>query len=351
MRGAATKAEHNSKPNNTARRARNEKSFWENDWTIFSADNAALMRKAQAFGDKILQSKAIPDEETTVETMKVVEFAASQLTRQASKATKSDAEKGRLGGQASEKTDGLLSLDGKKDAHPMSISISTELLSTLAYKIVTFPPVFITPEILDSYLTTQTLLRRPQTIPEIFELYAKKPVPIPGSSPIRYKQPNPDGYKQAIPAKSADKALESAIARRDLDLAVSIIEASYATSAFQKRKFLSKAAPGLAGIALTPAAAGILASPLPHYFPLPDPSQLVTYATVGRVTWAPGTPLRERWLREEERAALDKVAMAWGFKDLYKRGEEEGPEWDVLKEWCGLRGMILDRTELMEGME
>lgn len=70
-----------------------------------------------------------------------------------------------------------------------------------------------------------------------------------------------------------------------------------------------------------------------------------------RITWATGTPLRERWLREEERALIDQVAGAWGFKDLSKRGEEEGRDWETLREWVGMRGMMLDRVELMEGME
>lgn len=70
-----------------------------------------------------------------------------------------------------------------------------------------------------------------------------------------------------------------------------------------------------------------------------------------RVTWATGMPLRERWLKEEERAALDRVAGAWGFKETWRRGEEEGREWEELREWIGRRGMVLDRVELMEGME
>jgi len=70
-----------------------------------------------------------------------------------------------------------------------------------------------------------------------------------------------------------------------------------------------------------------------------------------RVTWIPGMPLRNRWLREDERAAADKVALAWGFKERERRGEEEGEDWDLLRTWCGYRGMILDATHLMEGME
>ncbi|KAK0947398.1 hypothetical protein LTS01_026031, partial [Friedmanniomyces endolithicus] len=43
-----------------------------------------------------------------------------------------------------------------------------------------------------------------------------------------------------------------------------------------------------------------------------------------RVTWAQGVPLWERWIREEERAAIDRVAGSWGFAQREKRGEEEG---------------------------
>jgi hypothetical protein len=70
-----------------------------------------------------------------------------------------------------------------------------------------------------------------------------------------------------------------------------------------------------------------------------------------RVTWAQGMPLRERWIREDERAAIDRIASAWGFREVWRRGEEEGEDWDNLREWVGRRGMILDRVELMEGME
>ena len=70
-----------------------------------------------------------------------------------------------------------------------------------------------------------------------------------------------------------------------------------------------------------------------------------------RVTWAKGVPLWERWIREEERAALDRVAGKWGFHSFERRGEEEGEEWEDLREFVGLRGMVLDRVELMEGME
>ena len=70
-----------------------------------------------------------------------------------------------------------------------------------------------------------------------------------------------------------------------------------------------------------------------------------------RVTWIDGTPLHERWIREDERALLDQVALRWGFQEKSRWGEEEGQDWDALREWIGVRGMILDRVSLMEGME
>ena len=48
---------------------------------------------------------------------------------------------------------------------------------------------------------------------------------------------------------------------------------------------------------------------------------------------------------------LDRVACIWGFNQNSRRGEEEGPDWEALREWIGLRGMILDKVSLMEGME
>jgi len=386
-KSAAKTAVGKTAPKTTAK-SKNEKSFWENEWTVFSADNAALVKKAQLFGDRVLHAKGVPDDAIVIEAMKVIEFAAAQLTRPASLASAPTSEGARtlreqLDGQTAQAEedrsgDGLLSLDPSKEvdaeAHPVSISISTDLLSNLAYKIIKHPPVFITPEVLMSYVHIQSSLRRPEMIPEIFELYSSKPVPSASGSNVKFSNPNPTSYKQAIPKAAADAALEAAIEKKDLDLAVAIIDSSFATRSFQTNKFITKAFPAMGGIALTPVAAGVIASQLPAYFPIANPSELVAFATVGmvtyvagistlgfvvitttndhmeRVTWAPGIPLRQRWLREEERAAVDKVAISWGFKGG-RQGEEQGVEWEGLREWCGLRGMILDKTELMEGME
>jgi hypothetical protein len=55
-------------------------------------------------------------------------------------------------------------------------------------------------------------------------------------------------------------------------------------------------------------------------------------------------------MREDERAALDRIACAWGFKEIWKRGDEEGDEWEGLRQWVLLRGMVLDKPDLMHGM-
>jgi hypothetical protein len=248
-------------------------------------------------------------------------------------------------------------------------------LSRLAYDVVVFPTVFITPKILAAYVNLQTLLHRPRTLPEVFRLYATKSMPVEGSSPVKYTRPWSDQPKYAIPADVATNALESSIAIKDLSSAISIIETTYATPAFRRQRWLRKALPPLTGLSLAPAAAYVIASKMSDYQLTADSyldtnvafvgmmAYLGFTATIGmvaittsndqmdRVTWANGTPLRDRWTREDERAAFDKVAGAWGFKTESRRGEEEGQEWEELRELIGRRGMILDRVSLMEGME
>lgn len=258
---------------------------------------------------------------------------------------------------------------------PASRKKAIDSLSKLVYRIIVHPPVFITPELLQSYITIQCLLNRPRSFPEIFSLYATKRIPQADTTPVTYKTPNPNRARFAVPKPSADMALEAAIKIKDLDLALAVIETTYATPAFRRSKFLRKGLVPLTGLALAPVAAYSVASQLAMQQDTMEP-QLATNvafagilayvgftATIGivavttandqmdRVTWVLGTPLRERWLREEERAAIDKVACAWGFKDRWKRGEEEGEEWDRLREWIGRGRMVLDRPELMEGME
>lgn len=252
---------------------------------------------------------------------------------------------------------------------------TADSISSTAYSIVTDPKVFITPALLATYIYTQSVLGRPESFPQIFDLYACKPIPQPGRLPIKYKDANPKRASSAVPLVLARTALTAAIEAKDLPLCLSIIDISVCTTAYKRSKFLRHALLPSSGLALAPAAAYVLAAQLAQYQFSMD-HQLATNmafagilayvgftATIGfvaiatandqmnRITWAIGTPLRERWLREEERAMVDRVAGAWGFQDENKRGEEEGEEWEALREWVLMRGMVLDNPELMEGME
>ncbi|KAF2401335.1 hypothetical protein EJ06DRAFT_555915 [Trichodelitschia bisporula] len=332
-------------------------------------DTAALVKTAQQLSEGIISSKGIPSEESTVHRLESIMAAASQLANQIKSAPS-----GAKDTATANSTSTLLSLDSKS-THSVSLPITVDLLSKLAHRVVSHPPVYLTPAILTSYVSIQSTLQRPTTIPEVFALYATKPAPVPGSDPVKYRSTSPTAASQAIPSEVADLALTAAIEAADLPLALAIIETSYGVRAFQRNKFVKRALPALTGLGLAPAAAIMVGSHLTTYTNAVDPAQLtaitaagiLTYvaatATIGfvaittrndqmeRVTWVTGLPLRQRWLREEERAAVDRVAQAWGFKEVDRRGEEEGEEWEMLRDWCGLRGMILDRVDLMDGME
>jgi hypothetical protein len=274
----------------------------------------------------------------------------------------------------------LLELEDHEIVEPVSVTPSTladlrENLSKIAYSVVTHPTVSITPNILALYVKIHHTLKKPASIAGIFHLYATKPLPKEGTSPITYSTQNPDKAANAIPRPIADKALEAAIEKKDLNAAMDLIEFSYATKAYRRAKFIRTGLLPVTGLAAAPFAAYIVASHFAHWQTTMEPELATNVAFAGmlayvgftgtiglvalttandqmdRVTWAPGIPLRERWIREDERATIDKVAGAWGFRELWRRGEEEGAEWDAIREWAGLKGMILDRTELMEGME
>ena len=365
-----------------------KESIWSNDVTVASADHAALVAQAQALGAQILSAQAVPAEDDVFKALELIRYAALQLNSAASAGT-ATAAAGAATAAGPSNVRGFLETVGGLEraaaagsssksspaAAASSISISTNLLSYLAYKIIKHPPVFISPKLLETYVAVQCSLRRIDSLPEIFDLYAHKPVPVPDSSPVTFKNPSPNSPSQAIPESLAQQALDHAIAQKKLTLALDIVSSTYATPAFRRNKFIRKALPAVTGLGLTP----VVAVPLAKTFALQsltmDQDILATYTFFGiltyvgtvtclgfialttyndhmeRVTWIPGMPLRNRWLREEERAAADKLALAWGFKERERRGEEEGEEWELLRTWCGYRGMILDATELMDGME
>ncbi|KAJ5744677.1 hypothetical protein N7533_009547 [Penicillium manginii] len=250
-----------------------------------------------------------------------------------------------------------------------------DALSRIVNEIVKDEKVFINEEALELYTKIQTLLQRAEHFPEVFHLYANKPVPEENSSPPKFHKASPKNVNSAIPAELANMALDVAIAQKNLSLVLAIIDNTFCAPAFHRAKIVRKAGIPLGGLAVAPMACYALASVASTFQNTMDPSYATgialaaSLAYVGgtssigiiaittandqmeRVTWIPGIPLRHRWLREEERAAMDKVAVAWGFKDPYMRGEEVGEEWESLREFIGMRGMILDKTELMEGME
>ena len=257
---------------------------------------------------------------------------------------------------------------------PMRDQIADQV-SKAAYDIITSPKVFITPLLLATYVDTQALLNRPDTIPSIFSLYASKPIPQPNTSPIEYTSSRPNSASSAVPTSTASKALDAAIDAKNLSICLDIINTTVCTPAFRRSKLVRRASAPALGLAIAPAAAYSAATQWAVWQDTMDSqlarnimfAGLLAYisctATIGvvavttsndqmnRVTWANGTPLRDRWLREEERAMVDRVAGAWGFHESWRRGEEEGPDWQTLREWAGLRGMVLDKVELMEGME
>lgn len=251
---------------------------------------------------------------------------------------------------------------------------SPSYLSKLAETFIKHEKVFISPNVLGLYIHLQRLLAQPRAIPEALYLYANKPVPVEGSSPPKFDKPSPKSAKQAVPADIADAALTAAIDAKDMSLALSVIDHTYRAPAWERHRMITKL--GLPSVlaAITPFAIYMIAQELSVYSGYIDPYTFKMYAFAGistyvmctgtlgfvalttsndhhdRVVWRPGVPLLDRYLREDERAALDRVACAWGFKELWKRGDEEGEEWEGLRQWILLRGMVLDKPDLLPGM-
>jgi hypothetical protein len=355
---------------------------WRRDETKISAASPARsqsnieeqIQEVISIQDKLVSSSSIPTEQEIAKALAYCEVVADTLVDQADQG---------LGNKDGSAASALLSIEERATAKsaPKSPKFSTAVqkyidqLSSIAHSILLHPTVFITPGVLRQYVDLQSCLKKPETFPSIFKLYASKPTPEEGSSPIKYRQQNSNKVANAVNSDVADIALQSAIDTKQLRAAMEIVESTYATKAFRRNKFARKGLFPATGLAVAPVAAYAIASQLSMYQSTMDPAMatnvafagILAYvgftATIGvvavttandqmdRVTWAQGMPLRERWIREEERAAIDRIAGAWGFRETWRRGEEEGEEWNALREWIGRKGMILDRTELMEGME
>ena len=340
------------------------------------------LRSFQEIEQKVqhtIEQPAVPSEEDVNEALKTIEAAVLDLCHQLDPQAKKHSSNG-------SPTSAILSLSGRLRSSVDGQQSSTashgeaESLSYLAYRLLKHPRVFITPLALEKYVMIQALGSRPESFPEIFDLYATKPQPGASTSKSKSKEtsfasPKPDAAASAIPATAANLALDSAIQVRNLPLALSIVAMSFERPAFRKNKFVRKGLPPVVGAGLTPLAVWTLAANMsaiqtglpPETFTQIAFAGIATYAaavgTIGyvaltsandqmrRVTWTVGMPLWERWAREEERAALDRIACAWGFKESWRWGEEDGADWAELKDWIGIRGMVLDKVGLMEGME
>ncbi|KAJ5247471.1 hypothetical protein N7468_002454 [Penicillium chermesinum] len=343
-----------------------------------SLNVAAAIRQIEQKASVIHKSDRTPSNEDLVgvleECQKLVESLVMLDRDQSPESAKSDGnEVSSLLGMAEKKD--TKAAKGAQTAFPTLDPQVADSISKIATELLKDEKVFISPEALEVYTKTQTLLRRAEHFPEIFHLYANKPVPEENSSPIKYHKANPKNVNSAVPAELANMALDVAIAQKNLPLVLAIIDNTFCAPAFHRAKIFRKAGIPLAGLAGAPLACYVLASWAATFQNTMDPSTATgiafaaSLAYVGgtaslgivaittandqmeRVVWLPGIPLRHRWLREEERAAMDRVAVAWGFKDPYMRGEETGEEWESLREFIGMRGMILDKTELMPGME
>lgn len=329
----------------------------------------------------LIGSTTVPSEESTIRLLQRCQNLVEVVVL-----GKSQAESHTTGKEENNATSSLLNLEENSSASTGKPAPTAEItktfqqriadtISPMITKLLRDPKVFITPEILAHYTKIQCLLKQADHFPDIFTLYANKAIPRENTSPIKYDEQRPQSVKNAVPTDIANMALEVAIEKRNLPLVLAVIDATFCAPAFYRSKIFRKAALPLSGLAAAPAASYMAATYFSTLQSTMDPSTatgiafsaILAYITftssVGvvavttandqmeRVVWAPGIPLRQRWLREEERFALDKVAVAWGFKEDWMRGEEEGQEWESLREFIGLRGMVLDKTELMEGME
>ncbi|KAH7163196.1 hypothetical protein B0J13DRAFT_601742 [Dactylonectria estremocensis] len=328
-----------------------------------------LAKAVEDTRDKFLSTDGIPAKQLTATALETCLKAAEALQPLVRRAE----------AQARASTSKLMALGSERTGVKPSINAelrdSVNKISYSTYTIINQPNVEITPEFLELYVVIQATLGRPESLPVVLEQFATKPQPVVKNGVIQYVRRNPNAAVRAIEEGVADMALQTAIDAKNLDSALGIVEASFSLPAFKRQKMLKHSTTpalalttlpfGIFGLASGYAAywqntmdvttaTGLGVAGISGYFFVVGSMGMIAKLSnkdqMKRVTWAPGTPLRYRWLREEERAALDKIACAWGFKEPWRHGEESGPEWEGLKEYMGYRQMILDRVEFMEGM-
>ncbi|KAL2889396.1 hypothetical protein HOO65_030897 [Ceratocystis lukuohia] len=316
-----------------------------------------------------LARKDVPCEPVIMTALRACHTAAKAITS-------ANAETGKQPGNS------LLQVDDKLAKAPSHKSTFAELrkntmlrISQAAFNIISAPNVVVTMPLLKQYIQIHAELGLANTVAEALAMYGSKPVPVESANGvISFKKRYPKLPSAAIDEDVAAAALQVALQAKNLDAAVNIVDVCYCTQAFYLRKIMASATVPALAAGLIPATSYGIASAFASYNSSIDPGMATSFAFMGimayigftgsmgvvarmsmmdhmnRVTWMPGTPMRKRWLREDERAAMDKIATAWGFQESWKHGEESGPEWASLREYLGLKDMILDRVEFMEGM-
>ncbi|KAK0630141.1 hypothetical protein B0T17DRAFT_488719 [Bombardia bombarda] len=327
-----------------------------------------------------LDRKGIPSEEMTLTALR----ACAQSVGKLMALTASPKDSADASSVSSPEASHLLDLGQDRKTHARKTRVRKQdhlrpedvvnMIAQTADRFILHPDVVITPEVLAEYVRLQAILGKADTLPQTLALYALKPSPRLSKGTITYVERNPYGAQYAIDSTVADMALDVALKAKHLDAAIGIVEGTYATKAYRRSKAIQKVLLPAAMVGAAPIAVYFIASNLALMQTSFDQGTATTIATIGilgylgftgtiglvaattandqmkRVTWARGTPLRERWVREEERAAFDKVACAFGFAEEHRYGEEDGEEFQQLQEFILRRGMVLDAVDLMPGM-
>lgn len=337
---------------------------------VETTDPSRLAKAVEETKDKFLSTDGIPAKQLTTAAFQACLNAAQALQPQLRRAeAQTRASTSKLMALGSERT------GARPTMMDAQLAESINKISYAAYAIISHPNVEMTPKFLEMYVAIQASLGRPESLPAVLEMFATKRKPTVKNGVVQYVASNPNTPIKAVEQGVADMALQTAVDAKNLDAALGIVEASFALPAYKRQKLVKHTTTPALAVAALPFGIFGLASGYANYWQnTMDVTTATSIAVIGisgyflvvgsmgliaklshkdqmkRVTWAPGTPLRMRWIREEERAAMDKIACAWGFKEPWRHGEETGPEWEGLKEYMGYRSMILDRVEFMEGM-
>ncbi|MCJ1232370.1 hypothetical protein MMC14_000322 [Varicellaria rhodocarpa] len=160
-----------------------------------------------------------------------------------------------------------------------------ERISSAAIKIVVHPTVFITPKILKLYIDIQKLLKKPESLGEVLDLYASKSILKPGTDPVQFRPSNPHKTSSAVPLSFANDALSIAIDARDLPSCLDIIKNTVCTTAYRRSKILRRAMLRMTGLALSLLAAYTLASQLSAYSDSITPEMATQVAFAGILSY------------------------------------------------------------------